>query len=266
MYDPEGARDLIPPTALKRRRDLPADVVEEAVARLEMAYASEISYADAHVARLLDELRARGILDDALVVVTSDHGECLWEHGEEFDHGWTVYQATMHGLCVMRLPGGVAGGRRVDGLVASIDVMPTILEAAGLAVPEGIDGEAIPLRPGEGSVEGRTRFGEATKPREAAETDPRWTNIRKARCIREGAHKFISTPYFGTEEMYDVFDDPREIRDLLTVEAGSEPPSAADLRGRLSKWTESASPLPSWFDSSQTEESIRRLRSLGYMN
>ena len=265
MYDPRGADGIMSAMAIKRRSNLTDEEAQQAVRRLEMAYASEISYTDEHVTRLLDELRQRGVLDDALIVITTDHGECLWEHGEEFDHGRTVYQATMHGLCVMRLPGGEQGGARVDDLVASIDVMPTVLALAGLEPPDGIDGEAIPLRSADGSVGSRTRFGEATKPRSAAETDPRWTNIRKSRCIREGTHKFISTPYESTEEMYDVLADPHERADLLAG-SGTEPELAPDLRARLTRWTDSAMPLPSHFDLSQTEESIERLRSLGYLN
>jgi len=266
MYDPLGTHGLLPAAAIKHRSDLTAEEVQEAVRRLGMAYASEISYTDAHVTRLLDDLRDRGVLDDALVVITTDHGECLWEHGEEFDHGQTVYQATMHGLCVVRLPGGEMGGTRVDDLVASIDVMPTILNLAGLAPQTGMDGEAIPLRSAEGDVGSRTRFGEATKPRSSAETDPRWTNIRKARCLREGGRKFITTPYLGTEEMYDLLADPHERIDLLAGSSGEVPGDASGLRVRLDEWSDRALPLPSRFDSSQTEESIRRLRSLGYLN
>jgi arylsulfatase A-like enzyme len=266
MYDPLGTHGLLPAAAIKRRPDITAEEAQEAVRRLGLAYAAEISYTDEHVTRLLNDLKRRGVLDDALVVITSDHGECLWEHGEEFDHGRTVYQATMHAVCVMRLPGGELGGTRADELVASIDVMPTLLGLAGLESPDGIDGEFIPLRRGVKDAGQRARFGEATKPRSSEETDPRWANIRKARCIREGSLKFISTPYEGTEEMFDVFADPRETADLLAAPSDETSEAAADLRTRLSDWTDSALPLPSLFDSSQTEESIKRLRSLGYLN
>jgi len=230
-----------------------------------MQYASEVSYTAHHVARLLDDLVSRGVLDQALVVVTTDHGECLWEHGEEFDHGRTVYQATMHAVCAMRLPGGELGGTRVDELVASIDVLPTILDVLGLEVPVGVDGESVPLRNLEEGIGERTRFGEATKPRSDAETDPRWANIRKARCIRDGRYKYVATPYLGTEELYDVVADPRERENLLEAPTDEMLRLAGDMRVRLEAWTDSAQPLPSTFDSSQTEESIRRLRSLGYL-
>ncbi len=264
-YDPQGTHGLYPPEAIKRYEGFSPEQKERGIRRLAMQYASEVSYTDHHVARLLDDLARRGLLDETLVVVTTDHGECLWEHGEEFDHGRTVYQATMHAVCAMRLPGGELGGTRVDELIAGIDVLPTILDLLDLELPAGVDGESVPLRSvGEG-IAPRVRFGEATKPRSQAETDPRWTNIRKARCIRDGRHKYVWTPYLGTQELYDVVGDPRETTNLLEAPTDETLRLAADMRARLEAWTDSAQPLPSAFDSSQTEESIRRLRSLGYL-
>ena len=265
VYDPQGTHGLYPAEAIKRYQGFSPEQKERSIERLAMQYASEVSYTAHHVARLLDDLVSRGVLDQALVVVTTDHGECLWEHGEEFDHGRTVYQATMHAVCAMRLPGGELGGTRVDELVASIDVLPTILDVLGLDVPEGVDGESVPLRNLEAGIGERTRFGEATKPRSDAETDPRWANIRKARCIRDGRYKYVATPYLGTEEFYDVVADPRERENLLEAPTDEMLRVAGDMRVRLEAWTDSAQPLPSTFDSSQTEESIRRLRSLGYL-
>jgi arylsulfatase A-like enzyme len=217
------------------------------------------------VTRLLDYLRGRGVLEDALVIVVSDHGECMWEHGEEFDHGRTVYQATMHALCVMRLPGGEAGGTRVKQLFSSIDVLPTILGVLGLDAPPDVDGESVDLRTLSNGMEPRVRFGEASKPHANVETDPRWTNIRKARCMRSGRHKYIWTPYAGTRELYDLSVDPDEVNDLLTKPDEDALDIASAMHERLLEWTNSADPLPSQFDPSQREESIRRLRSLGYI-
>ena len=265
LYDPQGTDGLHPAKAIKRYQGFSPGQKERSIQRLAMQYASEVSYTDHHATRLLDDLARRGVLDQALVVVTTDHGECLWEHGEEFNHGRTVYQATMHAVCAMRLPGGELGGTRVDELVASVDVLPTILDLLGLEVPAGVDGESVPLRSvGEG-IEARVRFGEATKPRSRAETDPRWTNIRKARCIRDGRYKYVATPYLGTEELYNVLADPRETENLLEAPTEEMLRLAADMCVRLEAWTDSAQPLPSTFDSSETEESIRRLRSLGYL-
>ncbi len=195
--------------------------------------------------------------------MVSDHGENLWEgRGEIFDHGETVYQAAIHGVCLMRLPGGELGGTRVDGPISSVEILPTLLHRLGLEIPAGIDGETVILdRP----PSPRARFGEATKPGKLAETDSRWLNIRKARFVREGSFKFIQNPYRGTEELYDVASDPTERANLLDDPTPEALALAARLRRRLDAWTESAAPLPSRFEPSQREETIERLKSLGYL-
>lgn len=263
MYDPLGRRDLVPIPTLKGAARPSADDVQRAARRHELQYAAEISYADQEIGRLLEDLRRRGVLDDALVVVTSDHGESLWEHGEEFDHGFTVYQSTMHSVLLIRLPGGASGGRRVSSTVASIDVMPTVLDYLGIETPEGVEGEAVDLRNLDGA-RSRVRFGEATKPWRGVEGRG-WVNSMKARCVRDGSHKLILTPLIGREELYDIASDARERCDLLLEPSPASESLALGLRSALSKWDASATPLPSVFDPSQHEETTARLRSLGYL-
>jgi len=265
MYDPLGGNGLYPADVVKSSRAFTTERVEENARRVGLQYASEISYADEHVGRLLDYLKERGVLDDALVVLTTDHGECMWEHGEEFGHGRTVYQATVHALCTFRLPGGEAAGTRVDQLLANIDVLPTLLGVLKLEAPDGIDGEKVDLRDLETGIDLRVRFGEATKPHRNVETDPRWANALKARCIRVGRYKYVWTPYAHTRELYDLNVDRDETNNLLVQPDEETARLAADFHTRLVEWTESADPLTSTFDPSQREESIRRLRSLGYL-
>ncbi len=265
LHDPRGRAGLVPVSELLRAAETsPAYAAEEA-RRHEQQYASEISYVDEEVGRLLEALDERGVLDDALLVVTSDHGESMWEHGEEFDHGEKVYQSTMHALCMFRLPGGRGGGVRSDWPIASTDVLPTVLSALGIDAPAGVDGEAVPLGAPVGPTPERPRFGQATKPWRGVETDPRWTNMLKARCVRAGRYKYVQTPYLGTEELYDLENDPDEGSDLLVTGSGQEAALAAEFRPMLERWAASADPLPSRFEPSQQEETTERLRSLGYL-
>jgi arylsulfatase A-like enzyme len=220
---------------------------------------------DFHIGRLFDELRRRGILDEAILLVTSDHGDNFMEHPTYFNHGYSVYQTTMHSVGVIRLPGGEGGGRRIEEPVASIDLLPTLLNILEISPPPGIDGEAIPLGVTEDALPQRTRFGQATRPREQYETDPRWMNILKARYIRSGRHKFIQTPYLGTEELYDLESDPGEQKNLLQNPSQETLEIAARLRAELTAWADSADPLPTRFEPSQREETIERLKSLGYL-
>lgn len=263
-YDPRGASELPPVDALRGASTLTPTEKGQVARRQMLQYASEVSYMDHHVGRLLDELRQRGILEEAVVVVTSDHGEDFLEHMPGFEHGLNVYQTTMGAVCLIRLPGGELGGTRIQQTVASIDVLPTLLDLLGLEPPPGTEGERVPLRGGAHLMASRARFGQATKPWGRVETDERWTNLFKARFVRRGRMKLIQTPYEGSEELYDVVADPLEQNDLLASPTPEAREAAARLRVALEAWSESGSPLPSLFEPDASEDSLERLRSLGY--
>ena len=110
-------------------------------------YAGEIAYLDQQLGRLLDGLRERGVLDESLLVMTSDHGETFLEHPEAFDHGFEVYQTTISALGLIRRPGGASGGTTITRPVSTIDVLPTILTSLGLEVPDAVANVAIADRP-----------------------------------------------------------------------------------------------------------------------
>ena len=84
---------------------------------------------------------------------------------------------------LIRLPGAASAGTRVPGLLANIDILPTVLNYLGLAVPQAIDGKAMDLGSAPPQVPGGPRFGQATKPWQSVETEPHWYNLRKSRCM-----------------------------------------------------------------------------------
>ena len=106
------------------------------------AYDGAVSYLDAWFGVLMAELSARGLLDQAIIVVIADHGEELGEHGV-YAHRHTLDDIVTHVPLMIRLPGASGGGRRIGGLVGLIDVMPTLIEAAGATAPAGIDGRSL---------------------------------------------------------------------------------------------------------------------------
>lgn len=264
LYDSRG-REGLPDWRTLRPTELAHRERDEIAERMALQYAAEISYMDHHVGELLDALRERGILDEALVVVTSDHGENFWEHAASFDHGWNTYETTMRAVGILRLPGGQHGGTRIAGVAASIDLMPSVLRLLEAEWPDDVEGEPIGLLPPPAAPLVRTRFGQATKPWQGVEDDSRWTNIAKARCIREGRYKLIQVPYLGKRELYDVVADPLEQNDLLLDGSDDSIAIADTLGAKLEAWAESAAPLPSRFEPSQREETIERLKALGYL-
>src|SRR5450432_4128111 len=105
-------------------------------------YDGEIAYVDFAVGRLLNALRSRSLYDGATIAVVADHGEALGEHGES-THGIFLYDETIHVPLLYKLPAELAAGKRIDGRVQLVDVLPTILKASRIAAPAEIQGRSL---------------------------------------------------------------------------------------------------------------------------
>ncbi len=103
--------------------------------RIRSLYEAEVRFVDQQVGRLLDDLRARGIYDDALIVFTSDHGEEFWEH-DGFEHGHSFYDEVVRVPLMIKLPGN-GSALRAEAPVSTRSVMPTILDIVGIDVSDG---------------------------------------------------------------------------------------------------------------------------------
>ena len=230
-------------------------------------YAGEISYMDHQVGQLIQYLREQGILDSAILVVTSDHGENFWEHLPYFHHGTATYQTTMQGVCMIRLPNAAEGGTRIAEPISSIAIMPSLVNYLNLPLPEGIDGRAFDLANIHQTIGERTLYGQATltRPWKVPEVAAGWQHANKARCIRTGNMKYIQTPYASSEELYDLARDPFEQDNLLLSPAPESVSAARQLREKLERWAAGARPLESFLEKKRQEETIERLKALGYM-
>lgn len=182
---------------------------ELAVDPIVAAYDEEILAMDAAFGRLIDELEERGILDEAIVVFTSDHGESMTQHGLCFAHG-LLYDENLHVPLVVRLPGGEHGGRRIAAAAQLVDLHPTLLELAGLAHDPFLHGRSLaPLIRGEslppvvsfaqGGLQRQysVRLGNwklvvmdpDTAPNEAMLSDPRLPEGVRRRVLRDLEHQ-----------------------------------------------------------------------------
>jgi len=142
---------------------------EDDVAHLTALYDSEIRYADRHVGRLLESLDPE-VLADTLIVVTSDHGEELYERGG-WKHGQTLYQEQIRVPLLVRWDGVVPAGSRLAGTAMLIDVVPTLLAAAGAgdAAPAAVRADAPGVAPaGGGEASSSPREGLAVREAPAA--------------------------------------------------------------------------------------------------
>ncbi|MEO6323676.1 MAG: sulfatase, partial [Thermoanaerobaculia bacterium] len=105
-------------------------------------YDGEVAFVDGQVGRVLHQIEARGLAKQTLVVVTSDHGEGLGEHGEE-THGVLLYDATLHVPLLVRYPGHVPLGKVIDEVAGLVDVTPTILDLVGVKSDTSLQGRSL---------------------------------------------------------------------------------------------------------------------------
>jgi arylsulfatase A-like enzyme len=105
-------------------------------------YDGEIAVADEQVGKVLAALDQSRVKDGTVVLLTSDHGESLGEHGYFFDHGEDVFDPSLRIPLVVRVP-GVRGGQRLDTLASTLDVVPTLLDAVKVSYPPELSGRSL---------------------------------------------------------------------------------------------------------------------------
>ena len=110
------------------RRD---EVTPQHLVDLKARYDGAVAYTDEVLGAFLQQLRGRGLLHDSHVIITSDHGEELFDHGG-FGHGWTLLPEVTHVPLIWRRPQGESGGHRVPSLVSLLDIPATLIHELGL--------------------------------------------------------------------------------------------------------------------------------------
>jgi arylsulfatase A-like enzyme/Tfp pilus assembly protein PilF len=227
----------------------PYDLPQEAKLRHgETGYTAELAYEDRVLGDFLAALNRRKLLDQTLIVFTSDHGEGLGEHGES-THGYFIYQSTLRVPLIMHWPAEFprALHERVDEPVSLLDVAPTILDAAGIPRPAQMRGRSL-LSAGEDreiyseSLYARNHFGCAT-----------------LRSLRVGRYKYIESP---KPELYDLASDPNEMRNLYVQERAR----GSALAQRLAALRATANTSRSNKPSEPAPDVVAVLRSLGYLS
>ena len=164
-------------------------------------YAGEVAFVDHCLGRFFDALRDLGYLDDSLVVVLSDHGHPLGDHGKFLKGADRMYSELLHIPFFVRLPKS-RSGRRTEALVQFQDVLPTVLDIAGVGGEPGFT---------HGRSFARVVQGEAEDHRAAIITGY-YEGID--RCIRTARWSYIERPAGEADELYDLRDDPHEQRNL----------------------------------------------------
>jgi arylsulfatase A-like enzyme len=232
-------------------------------------YDAALAYLDSEIGRLYSFLSDRRLLQDTVVVLTSDHGDNIGDHGL-MDHAYSLHDTLLRVPLVITYPDGPAG-LRVSEQVQLVDIFPTVAHLAGCNDPAGWDRlQGRDIHPSQGPLPcDRAAFSECLAPH------PPIASLRKRvravkhdlsvydhslEAVRTMSHKLIWASD-GRHELYDLERDPMERRNL----AHEEPALVEDLRAKLDGWR-AQSPLPEDVPAVEhSAEVARRLEDLGYI-
>ncbi len=164
----------------------------------ENSYDDEIRAVDRILGAFFQQLKQMNLYDEALIVILSDHGEGLGDHGED-EHGIFLYRESIQVPLVVKLPRQERSGKTVTHAVQLIDVMPSVLAAAGVKPPDGLSGRSLI----EDST-ARTVYSETFYPR----IHLGWSDLQS---VIDGDRHFIEAP---RPELYDLSRDPEEKTNL----------------------------------------------------
>ncbi|HSP13628.1 MAG TPA: sulfatase-like hydrolase/transferase [Thermoanaerobaculia bacterium] len=219
---------------------VPYDPPEPFRSRYANAYDGEIATADAIVGEFVRHLKQRGLYDNSIIIITSDHGEGLGDHGE-LQHSILLYTELIRVPLIVKLPRGEQKGTRAKSPAALVDLVPTIAALTGLQAEksDGIDLFAKPPA-------SRSIYSETIYPY----VQLGWSDLRS---MIEGPYHYIES---SRPELYDLGSDPRERSDVIAEHRRD----AARMRTELEKF-----PPATAGDTAISSEDAAKLAALGYV-
>lgn len=227
-------------------------------------YDAELAYLDSRIGQLHTFLQQNGLLDETILIITSDHGENLGDHNL-MDHQYCVYDTLARVPLIIRYPDIFPGGLQVSALVQTTDLFPSLAEILAVADDPVLS-----------RVQGQSLLPEriAASPREYAVTEylaPQLHSFRREdvsfdskfsrqlRAINTGRYKYIWASN-GENELYDLQTDPGELCNIIA----DEPETAVCLATELQTWVDQHT-LPGDDEGLVDEAIVNRLEALGYI-
>jgi choline-sulfatase len=217
-------------------------------------YDGEVAWSDELIGRLDAGLARLSMRENTLLVVTSDHGEGLGDHGETL-HGFFIYESTLRIPLILRGP-GVAPGTRLTSLVGSVDLFPTLVAMMGLesGPSAGRTGESFASALGGGlDPPEHVHYAETLVPL----LHFGWSDLR---AVRKGRWKYVQAP---RPELYDLSEDPTERENLASSEPAIVRGMSAALGEELA--AERAAGATDSSTASVPQELLDKLGALGYV-
>jgi len=217
---------------------------------LKALYDSEISFTDEYIGKLLNKLKELRLYDNTLIIFTADHGEEFCERGNYWiGHTKTLYQELIHVPLIIKLPGNNKR-KIIDKYISLIDLMPTIIDYAGLRIPNELEGEIVNIND-EKELKNKIIFSE-TK------------NGANLQSVIWRPWKYIYDPNTNLKQLFNIEKDPIESKNVTLKDERI----LKEMDTILQKWndyvklkkSEAKTQIPDF-----TEEQKKRLKSLGYI-
>ena len=185
------------------------------------SYDETITSADAVIARFVQYLKAHQLYDQSTILLVSDHGEGLGDHGEQ-EHGLFLYNETIRVPLIVKPAAGVGAGRRSADVAQLADIVPTVLDLVKAPLPGNLRGRSLkPVTDGSATLPATTVYAESRYARNRFG----WSDLVS---MTDGQFQYIRAP---REELYDLQRDPREGGNV--ADAGTAKKTRDDLRASL---------------------------------
>lgn len=210
-------------------------------------YDASIAYVDVRIKQVLDELERQGVLEDAVVIISGDHGDAFGEHGIYSDH--VNASECIHRIpLIIRWPGVTPQNSESDAFMYNVDFAPTMCDLLGAPIPEDWDGK---------SFAGNVR-GEPGEDRDYLVWDTGLYTVQRA--VRTKRHLYLRTydaweyNNWDEEELYDKTQDPYETQNI----AGAEPETVRQCRELMDSWVAEQKAKPNWVSDPVDEVLMER--------
>ena len=189
-------------------------------------YCANVTMIDEKVGKIVESLERNGYLDNSVIIFTSDHGDCLTDHGHS--QKWTMYDLITKIPLIVWSPGRFPAGHIVDALCQQMDLGPTILDLAGIETPNTM--EAITMLP---ALEGNDWSGRDYVYAEQAK-DGILTHADFMTMVRSKEWKLVHFLDESYGQLFNLNDDPQEMKNLWDDQASAE--AKADMLAELREW------------------------------
>jgi arylsulfatase A-like enzyme len=222
-------------------------------------YDAEIAFLDAQLGRMFDELRARGLLDDTIVIVTADHGELFGEHQLAY-HFKSLSEEETHVPLLMRYPKGLPAGERLKTPVEVNDVLPTVLALTGSSSEAQLNGKSLVELAKQGDSDGSIASAE-TFTYLLRKPDKRFAHTKPGDLFgrKTGTEKYVWSSG-GQHEFYELAGDPKAHANRY-----GETPEVASAQSRLGEWRKKYG-LEEVGEQKLDRLTRDRLKALGYID